>query len=163
MLARPKVYLAGPVSGCTYRRATEWRLAAIRLLAARGIEALDPMRAQQVLADTFGHDLRPLTELACADDVARRDFDDVDAADALLVDFDEGPPGTLSVGTACEIAYAAGLGKPLFVVCGDPLGNANLRHAFVRRFLTSVEPNLSFAVARVARHFETRRENEAAP
>lgn len=45
----PTVYLAGPISGCSYEGATDWRDHATAVLARDGIKGLSPMRAKEYL------------------------------------------------------------------------------------------------------------------
>ncbi len=47
----PTVYLAGPISGCSYEGCTDWREQVIRDLAQAGIKGLSPMRAKEYLKD----------------------------------------------------------------------------------------------------------------
>ncbi len=45
----PTVYLAGPIAGCSYAGATDWRDRAQDVLARDGIRGLSPMRAKEYL------------------------------------------------------------------------------------------------------------------
>ena len=162
------VYLAGPIAGCTYRQATEWRLEASQRLAHLGIESLDPMRGKEKLADAYGHDREPipsldgydaysglLSKLMSPEQIVQRDLADVLRSDVVIVDFSHGPQNQYSIGTISEIAYARGLGKPIFAVCKDPDGNVNLKNAFVCGFVTSVDNGLEGACERAACFFQT--------
>jgi hypothetical protein len=51
---KPRVYLAGAIAGLNYGDATDWRHQAKFLLAERGIETLNPMRAKNVLGERNG-------------------------------------------------------------------------------------------------------------
>ena len=44
-----RVYLAGPIRGCSYDNATDWREYAIKELAKDGIIGVSPMRAKEFL------------------------------------------------------------------------------------------------------------------
>lgn len=91
-----KVYLAGPIQGCTDEQCKAWREYVKTLLP----DTLDPMR----------RDYRGI-ELESADEIVEGDKLDIDDADALLVNF----PAP-SAGTCMEILYAWERFKKVVVV-----------------------------------------------
>lgn len=99
-----KVYLAGPMAGCTDYEMHEWREAAKTALLRANIECLDPTRH-----DYRGLDLRK-DPVAIAQ-LVNSDKADIRAADLLLVWHDRP-----SVGTAQEVLYAYERSKPIFIV-----------------------------------------------
>lgn len=98
-----RVYLCGPINGCDDAQATEWREVAKSHLAGH-CTLLDPMRR-----DYRGREHEP----GVADEIVTGDRNDIDNADALLVNA-ERP----SWGTAREIEYARALGKRVFAFVG---------------------------------------------
>lgn len=96
-----KVYLAGPINGCTDTECKDWREYVKREIGEDGI--LDPMR----------RDYRGL-ELDCVSDIVEGDKEDIDSATHLLVNYDRP-----SVGTSMEIIYAWERAKPVIVVASE--------------------------------------------
>ena len=95
-----RVYLCGPMTGCTYAAASEWRDEAKFWLRRHGITALDPM----------DRDYRdsPLSHLP---GLVEEDKIDIELADILLVNFTE-----KSVGTSMEVMYGWNHGKRVIIV-----------------------------------------------
>jgi nucleoside 2-deoxyribosyltransferase len=89
-----KVYLAGPISGCTYDEARGWRDHVTKLLRQRDpkIKVFDPM-----VRDYRGHEQEP----EVIDLIVEQDKKDIDQSDVLMVCFDKP-----SVGTSMEVLYA---------------------------------------------------------
>ena len=90
-----RVYLCGPINGCTDGEAKDWREAA--KLALPHIEWIDPMAR-----DYRGRELEP----GVAKLIVENDKTDIDGCDLLLVNYDKP-----SVGTSMEILYAWDRGK----------------------------------------------------
>lgn len=91
-----KVYLCGPINGCTDEECKDWRESAKAQLP----ETLDPMRR-----DYRGR------EAECVAEIVEGDKQDIHESDAFLVNYDRP-----SVGTSMEIYLAWTLGKPVIVV-----------------------------------------------
>lgn len=94
-----KVYLAGPINGCTDEECKSWREAA----KARLPDTLDPMRR-----DYKGR------EDDCAAEIVEGDKVDIALSDALLINFPQP-----SVGTCMELMYAY-LSRKITVVVVPP-------------------------------------------
>lgn len=135
-MGNPIVYLAGPIAGCTYGEAVDWRALAQYQLRERGVEALSPMRAKLALSDpgyvkqissTF-HEYKHLGPFYTAKGIMTRDHTDVLRADALLVNL----LGTHkpSLGTVIELAWAYAYRKPAVVVI-EPAGNCHDNHPMI--------------------------------
>lgn len=126
-MSRPKIYLAGPIAGRNYAKATEWRdRVAAELTPA--FECLSPMRNKEQLkaVGTISGTYEGLL-LGRADAILLRDQADLDRCDAALVYL---PDGTHSVGTFLEMGYLWAKGTPMVVVTTD----ATLQdHPFMRR------------------------------
>jgi nucleoside 2-deoxyribosyltransferase len=108
-----KIYLAGPINGCTDAQAKDWR-AEVRKLHPDVIDPMDrDYRGQELLNDNVRN-------------IVEGDKKDIDSADALLVYF-ERP----SVGTSMEVLYAWEHGKSVVVVnaSGKPLSPWLIYHS----------------------------------
>jgi nucleoside 2-deoxyribosyltransferase len=91
-----KVYLCGPINGCTDAEAKDWR----EYVKSQLADTLDPMRR-----DYRGR------EDQCVNDIVELDKIDVTNSDVLLVNYDKP-----SVGTSMEVLYAFERGKLVVVV-----------------------------------------------
>jgi len=110
------VYLAGPIAGCSYDEAMDWRSDAATVLNAYGIDTLSPMRAKEALRD--------VAELSSWDypehgplssgSVYARDLFDVRRSDVLLANLTG--VDRVSIGTMFELGYATALTKYIVVV-----------------------------------------------
>lgn len=94
-----KIYLCGPINGCTDAEATNWRNA-VKLYYDN---AIDPMKR-----DYRGKELTNYREIV---DLDKRD---IRACDIVVVNYDKP-----SVGTSMEVFYAWTLGKPIIVWCKE--------------------------------------------
>lgn len=92
-----KVYLCGPINGCTDAEAKDWR----EHVKTKLPDTLDPMRR-----DYRGR------EDQCVNEIVELDKVDVMKSDVLLVNYDKP-----SVGTSMEVLYAFERGKVVVVVC----------------------------------------------
>lgn len=93
-----KVYLCGPINGCTDEECKDWREYVKAQLGAEN--TLDPMRR-----DYRGK------EMDCVDEIVEGDKADIDISTHLLVNYDKP-----SVGTSMEILYAWERKIPVIVV-----------------------------------------------
>lgn len=101
-----KVYLGGPINGCTDEEANGWRTEAKALLEELGFEWVDPMRR-----DYRGREMEP----GIAREIVAGDLEDIHACDVLLMNCPRP-----SVGTSMEVFYGHQIGKR--VVCVVPEG-----------------------------------------
>jgi nucleoside 2-deoxyribosyltransferase len=104
-----RVYLCGPMAGCTDEEAGEWRKAATVHLNGFGITTLDPMDRDYRYTE-YGDD--PESVLPA---LVEEDKIDIEMADVVLVNYTQ--PST---GTAMEIILAWMRNKRVIVV--NPLG-----------------------------------------
>ena len=79
------VYLAGPITGCTYGGCTDWRKSVKSTLDCFGITGLDPMRAKDFLAGETSVGNEYENPLACPRGIMTRDHWDCTRCDVLLV------------------------------------------------------------------------------
>lgn len=91
-----KVYLCGPINGCTDEECKDWR----EMVKARLPDTLDPMRR-----DYRGR------EAECVNEIVEGDKVDIEESDVLLVNYDRP-----SVGTSMEVLLAWQQQKPVIVV-----------------------------------------------
>lgn len=92
-----RIYLCGPINGCTDDEANNWRTAVKDFFK----DTLDPM-----VRDYRGKEAVAYREIV---DLDKRDVRD---SDIILVNYDKP-----SVGTSMEVFYAWTLGKPIIVWC----------------------------------------------
>lgn len=97
-----RVYLGGPINGCTDEEAQGWRETVKAILDERGIEWLDPMTR-----DYRGREMEP----GIAAEIVENDKNDIEKCDVLLMNCP-----TPSVGTSMEILYGFTRGKNVIAV-----------------------------------------------
>jgi hypothetical protein len=100
-----KLYLCGPINGCTDEECIDWREAAKK----RFPNSIDPMRRDYRGRESFSG-----RESTHVDEIVELDKVDVEEADALLVNH----PNP-SVGTSMEVFFAWTFGKYIVVVCPE--------------------------------------------
>lgn len=123
------VYLAGPITGCSYLGCTDWRQAVKAELGDVGIAGISPMRGKTyLLNETNIGDSYEETLLSSQRAIVCRDFFDVQRADVLLVNFLGAE--RVSIGTCMEIAWAYQTCKPVVLVM--PRNDLHHDHAFIR-------------------------------
>jgi hypothetical protein len=93
-----KIYLGGPINGCSDAECKDWRAEARRALA--GHEIIDPMAR-----DYRGR------EDDCFEEIVRLDKHDISYSDVLLMNCPKP-----SVGTSMEILFGYELGKRVYIV-----------------------------------------------
>lgn len=111
-----KIYLAGPINGCSDSECNDWRSDFKNIV---GHEFIDPMR----------RDYRGI-EAANVDAIVQGDIDDINEADLIVANCPKP-----SYGTAMEIFYAAHvLKKPVWLICKDEKPSPWLLKHSVQRF-----------------------------
>jgi nucleoside 2-deoxyribosyltransferase len=145
-MRRPyKVYLAGPITGCTYEGCTEWREAVKQKLEKHGYLCSSPMRGKEWLKGEG--EIKPtgytVPEHMISSDlnIYRRDKRDVIDCDVLLLNLQGAD--IVSIGTAMELALGEDRDKYCIVVMEED--NIH-RHAFVNAAASVIFPNLDMAV-----------------
>ena len=122
------VYLAGPITGCTYNGCTDWRDYAKKKLAEDGIVGLDPMRGKAYLAKEKLIGDQYATPLSCSRGIMTRDHWDCTRCDVLLVNLIGAT--RVSIGTVMEIAWAHDNQIPIILLI-EPTGNPH-DHAMIQ-------------------------------
>lgn len=132
-----KVYLAGPIGGCTYAEAQDWRNLLSGLLSTKSdgaIQGYSPLRGKGALRDagTLSTVAYPFySPLATSKAILARDFNDCRTADlviANLLPHENGAPPSL--GTIMEIGFAYALQVPILAICADA-ANPVATHAMI--------------------------------
>ena len=119
-MSNPKVYLAGPIAGCEYDAAIDWRDEAARWFHLREIITLSPMRAKSQLAGgVISHDFRNYNGIGygpfyTSQGIMTRDFNDVKTCDVALVNLLGSK--RISLGTVMELAWMYAFRKPVVIV-----------------------------------------------
>lgn len=117
----PTVYLAGPITGCTYSAAVDWREYARAQLQPAGITCFSPMRGKQYLEKERVLCGEPEaymeTELSSAHGIVARDRFDCTTSDLVLANLlPAEETGITSIGTMIEFGWADGARVPIIAV-----------------------------------------------
>jgi nucleoside 2-deoxyribosyltransferase len=118
-MSRPRVYLAGPITGLSYGGATDWREAAKYALHLMHIDGFSPLRAKQYLKGEEKIDGSPeayqrVHPLSAPKGICTRDREDVRRADVVLMNLLGAE--RISVGSMIEIGWADAFRVPLVVI-----------------------------------------------
>ncbi|MHC4117579.1 MAG: hypothetical protein ACYSWO_08740 [Planctomycetota bacterium] len=112
-----KLYLAGPITGCSFAGCTDWRKGVADALAGYNVECLDPMRGKDYLSGETNIGNEYDTVLSCSRGIMTRDRFDCTRCDLLLVNFLGATK--VSIGTVMEIAWADLCRIPIVIVSED--------------------------------------------
>lgn len=127
-MTKPKVYLAGPITGLSYGGCTEWR-DAVKDALAPDIDAFSPLRAKDyLLSQTTLADQYDQYVLSSQRGIYARDFNDCNTCDLLFVNLLGAEK--VSIGTVMEIAWVAMRKMPIILVMENE-GNIH-EHAMLR-------------------------------
>ena len=156
-LGIPRVYLAGPIAGCTWDETSDWRVWVEEEMLPE-VECLSPLRGKEFLqqlrkvpmgnapkqSGDFAHDQLDAA-ISSPHSIVVRDHWDVMNADLLFVNLLPSKKiGFPSIGTMFELAWAWKFNKPAVVAMQK--GSPN-DHPFVREAAYVVVPTLHQAVA----------------
>jgi nucleoside 2-deoxyribosyltransferase len=146
---KPKVYLAGPITGLDYNGATDWRVSAREDLKDFGIEGVSPMRAKEYLLQ----ETRLLSHyddhaLSSQKAITVRDRNDVIHCHGMIANLLEAE--RVSIGTCIEYGWADAFRKPIVTVMELHQGNFH-DHAMIRELSGSIVPTLEEAIHVMAR------------
>ncbi len=111
----PKIYLAGPIAGCTYDDAQAWRTFVANELDCFGVKCFSPLRGKEFLRDVGVITISTYNEALASDEgIVTRDRHDVRTSDLMLVNLRDAP--RVSVGTPVEYGWADAFGIPVITV-----------------------------------------------
>lgn len=117
-VVKPIVYLAGPITGCSYEGCTDWRNVVQQKLSPYGVEGLSPMRAKEYLkAEKSITGSYEDKVMSCARGITTRDRFDCMRCAVLMVNFLGAKK--VSIGTVMEIAWADSQRIPIICVIED--------------------------------------------
>ena len=115
------VYLAGPITGCTWDEATDWREEVRNQLLRSGIKAVSPLRAKVYLRECGpikDHhddiDTGAFTNMSTSRGITTRDRFDCTNCGVLFVNLLD--TKKVSIGTVIEIAWADANRIPIVLV-----------------------------------------------
>lgn len=114
---KPRVYLAGPISGLSFDEAQNgWRAVVEAWGLDNGVCVLSPLRGKDYLRGVgkLEKQYLDLSQLSSPQGIVRRDFNDVKTCDAVLANVLNAT--RISLGTAWEVGVAFALQKPLIAV-----------------------------------------------
>lgn len=152
-------YLAGPITGCSFEGATDWRDEMIKLLPNE-IVGMSPMRGKHYLSEIkkIGDSYED-SVLSCTRGIMTRDFNDCRRCDVLIVNLLGAEK--VSIGTVMEVAWAKVFNVPVIMVIekdGNPHDHAMIRECIGFRVDTLKEAaHVATVLLLPAPH---RRENE---
>ncbi len=127
-MSKPKIYLAGAISGLTYDDAEAWRINVAKALSP-DIECFSPLRNKQylrvegVLEQSYPHNV-----FSSDKGINTRDHWDCMTSDLIFVNLLGA--SRVSIGTVMEIAWAHAYRKPCVVVM-EQSGNVH-EHPMIR-------------------------------
>ncbi len=126
---KPKIYLAGPISGLTYKEATDWRKYAESWLSDV-FQVLDPLRGKEYLRNEtdLAANGYPDKPLSTGKAIVGRDRNDVKTSAVVLMNMLGAK--IVSTGTVLELGWADVYETPVVLVM-EPTGNVH-EHAMVR-------------------------------
>lgn len=121
-----KVYLAGPITGLSFKGCTNWRNYAIERLAKKGIVGLSPLRGKEYLSSLkeisgHGRDYADISPLSTPKGVLARDHWDCSRADLILFNLEDAKE--VSIGTVMEISWAYAYRKPIVLIVPRKYGH----------------------------------------
>jgi nucleoside 2-deoxyribosyltransferase len=138
-----KIYLAGPINGCTREEAKGWRRDVSDALEFTGIQCIDPLRCEPDTGGDNRYDLSYECPLFGTDGaIFGKNRFDVFSCDLLLGFLPTSSRGP-SIGTLFEIAWAFDQNKPIILVSDD---GAVTEHPLVKRQVQWIVPEISLAV-----------------
>lgn len=123
-----KVYLVGPISGCTYEEATGWRKMVTERIKSLGYTIFDPMKGMDHLKNkskimgSYENDL-----IAKDDHIFQADLYRIRQADILFCNFSN--LKRYSVGSFFEVGYGHALNKSIIIVATNKM---IVEHPFIK-------------------------------
>ncbi len=123
------VYLSGPMTGCSFQEANDWRVTAAHIFGSYDIETLSPMRGEH-----GSEPMHPRTMTA-------RDRMDLKGSDLVLMNLLDAT--RVSIGSMIELGWADLLQIPVIVV--GSAGNRH-QHVMVNSIIAATTMDLSEAV-----------------
>lgn len=143
-MSKPTIYLAGPISGMTYKEGTSWRdYVCGKMPSCIGVAS--PLRNKSYLNEIgqiAANDAYPGKALSADSGVMTRDRFDV--ANSALVFMNLLGAKAVSIGTMIEVGWCDAYRKPL-VLCMEKSGNLH-EHPMLRQAVGFRTDNLDEAI-----------------
>lgn len=138
-----KVYLAGPITGLSYKECNSWRDYTAKALNRCGIETLTPMRGKEYLSHyrKLKSQYLGVHPLSTAHGITSRDSWDCRRSDLILVNLMGAK--AVSIGTVLEIAWGQSAG--VYVMTVMEKDNIH-RHAMLEQTSSIVMESLDEAL-----------------
>lgn len=115
-----KVYLAGPILGCTKGEANDWRHLVDAKLKPHGIVGISPLRCEPLIGERYLPTYAD-AKFGTARAIGSKNLFDTLTCDLVLAYLPKPEPGRhQSYGTIAEIAWGKAIGKPVIVCSDDP-------------------------------------------
>ena len=111
------VYMAGPITGCSYEGCTNWRDEFALALTGYNVHCLSPMRNKDYLSKEVWINAQYDTPLSCEKGIYTRDKFDCCRCDILIVNVLR--TTRVSIGTVLEIAWADANDIPIVLIMED--------------------------------------------
>jgi len=108
------VYMAGPITGCSYVGCTNWRYDFAHALSGYNVHCLSPMRNKDYLSNEVWINQQYDTPFSCEKGIYTRDKFDCCRCDLLIVNILKAT--CVSIGTMLEIAWADANDIPIILV-----------------------------------------------
>jgi nucleoside 2-deoxyribosyltransferase len=113
-----KIYLAGPITGCSWGESENWR-DKFKAFEIPNVQCYSPLRGKEYLkGDRMIADSYMQHRMSTAKAIMVRDAFDVRSADAVVVNFQGAQ--RVSIGTVMEIAWAWDRNKPVIAIFDEP-------------------------------------------
>lgn len=113
-----KVYLVGPISGCSYEEASNWRETATRLIESRGHSVFNPMAGKDCLKSedniAFSYEDHLMLK---STHIFQADLHRIKHSDVLFCNL-QNLKG-YSIGSFFEIGYGYAMNKVIIIVTDD--------------------------------------------
>lgn len=123
-----KVYLVGPISGCTYKEAAGWRSTVTKAIEFYGYSVFNPMTGKDHLKDEDKIILSYEDHLMSkGDHIFQADLHRVRHSDILFCNFQDLKGYT--IGSFFELGYGYALNKAIIVVATDKM---IVEHPFIK-------------------------------
>lgn len=114
------VYLAGPIQGCDWAGANDWRIKISEELYKAGIQGISPLRCEPLVGETYNAQYTD-PRFGTARAIGSKNVYDVRTCDMCLIYLPKPEEGRhQSYGTIIEMAWAHIIGTPTVVVSDDP-------------------------------------------
>lgn len=113
------VYLAGPIQGCTYGEANDWRKAVAAKLAPHNIIAISPLRCEPLRGERYDAG-SPDPRFGTARAISAKNRLDVRRCDLTLAVLPSPRSKPQSYGTMGEAHWGDAYGKPIILCTDDP-------------------------------------------